>query len=130
MTDGPSRPDGLPEYNDLPLRSRLRDYLVVWVIGAAGGALVGAAVDGVAGAGYGLLFLGIGFLLFGGVSGGGYTRRRPGAVAARLGRSEEGAVRRPPRRRRGWTRPEANPTALWSVIGGFAYVAVGFWLIG
>ena len=127
MTGPP--PDQFPEHGELPLRDRLPDYLAIWGVGALGGALLGAIINGWEGVGYVLLFLGIGFLLFGGATGGGYTSWGPGALARMFGRTvdedEEGEHRKRLR-----SLPEANPRAFWSVVGGFGYLAIGFWLLG
>lgn len=123
--------DEFPEHADLPLRDRLPDYLAIWGVGAAAAAIVGAVINGVEGVGYVLLFLGIGFLLFGGATGGGYTNWGPGALARMFGRSiddDDPDQEEPQKRLR--KLPEPNPQAFWSVVGGFAYVAIGFWLLG
>lgn len=128
----------------LPLRERLPDYVKTWLIGgaisAAAGVVFGLLADPsvISGASYGVLLLGVVFLLIGGVTGGGYNSLGVGAFGTLFGsgaRQDESVdradarmgrrVRRDPRQRlKEGLRPAANPSAFWQVIGGFAYIAV------
>ncbi len=131
---------------ELPLRDRLPEYGAVFGVGLAAAAVVGLLVGAFSSAGVGdavgytVLFLGVVFLLAGGASGGGYTNMSLGAVGSLFGGRgridedvDDPAARRgarprldPRERLRRGLRPEANPRAFWQVIGGFAYVAIGF----
>lgn len=122
--------DEFPQHSQLPLRQRLPDYVAIWVVGAAGAAVIGAIVNGVEGVGYVFLFLGIGYLLFGGTSGGGFASWGRSAVSRMFGKRATEDEDRPDSGTRKRTTPEANPQAFWSVVGGFGYLFIGFWLLG
>ncbi len=93
--------------------------------------------------GYTIILLGVVFLLAGGASGGGYTNMSMGAVGSLFGgrgridedvsdpEARRGALPRmdPQERLRRGLRPEANPRAFWQVIGGFAYLAAGLFVL-
>jgi hypothetical protein len=138
MSD-PSQADGDDGFADLPLRERLPEYLAVFALGLAASVVLGLLIsltpasvgDAV---GYTVLLIGAGVMFMGGASGGGYANVAMGlagkAVGGGRGAGEESARGRPrmdphERLRRG-LRPEANPRALWQVIGGAGYVVVGF----
>lgn len=138
--------DHTAAHADLPLRDRLPEYGAVFGAGLAACVVVGVLVGlfssaGVGQAvGYTVLLLGVVFLLAGGASGGGYTNMSLGAIGSLFGgrgridedvedpETRRGARPRldPRERLRKGLRPEANPRAFWQVIGGFAYVAIGF----
>jgi hypothetical protein len=138
--------DQAASHADLPLRDRVPEYAAVFGAGLAASVVVGFLVGvfssaGVGDAiGYTVLFLGVVFLLAGGSTGGGYTNMSLGAVGSLFGgrgridedvddpEARRGARPRldPRERLRRGLRPEANPRAFWQVIGGFAYVAIGF----
>ena len=140
-----------------PLRERIVDYARVFGIGLAACAVVGI-IGGVitkspwlAAIGSVSVALGVLYLLAGGARGGGYTNMGAGAVGAlfggrnqddeeiadddvRLGGGTKGMYekrkgRDPMDRLRKGLRPGPNPSAFWQVIGGFAYVAIGVYLL-
>ena len=138
----------------LSLRDRLPDYLALFASGLAVAAAIGLIVfllsdsSFLTGFGYSLIGIAILMLLAGGVSGGGYANLGAGALGTMFGtqlRTPEGAsedddpeeLRKQVFGRRGdprerlakGLRPEANPRAFWQVIGGFAYFALGTWII-
>ena len=142
MTD-PSQFD--PEGLEAPLRDRLPEYLVVFGIGlvaaAAIGAVIGAITDPavVNSIGYTIMFLGVVLLLAGGAMGGGYTNLGIGAIGAMFGtrRADEEEMDWEGRRKGGSStgssdrlkkglRPPRNPRAFWQIVGGLAYMAIGF----
>jgi len=101
-----------------------------------------SSVEYASGAGYGLIFLGVGMLAVGGTQGGGYGNLGVGAVGMLFGsrRHDEDysdeEVRRgtagrvdPRQRLRKGLRPEANPSAFWLVIGGLVAVGAGIGLL-
>lgn len=101
-----------------------------------------SSVDYASGAGYGLVFLGVGMLAVGGTQGGGYANLGVGSVATLFGsrRHDEdysdAGVRRgtaarvdPRERLRKGLRPEANPSAFWLVIGGLVAIGAGIGLL-
>ncbi len=100
---------------ELSLRDRLLDYVGVFAIGLAVSAAVGLVIFVIWGPafgdaiGYPIIIVGAVLLAVGGVTGGGY--RAMGID--------------PSDRHRMAPRPEANPTAIWQVIAGFAYVGIG-----
>lgn len=131
-----------------PLRDRFPDYMASFSVMAAIAVAIGLAValfssvDYVSGAGYGLIFLGVGMLAVGGSQGGGYSNLGVGAVGMLFGsrRHDEdysdADVRRgtagridPRQRLRKGLRPEANPSAFWLVIGGLVAVGAGIGLL-
>ena len=139
--------DDAPEFDD-PLRDRFPRYVaafsVMVVAALAIGLLVAAfsSVHAASGAGYGLIFLGVGMLGVGGTTGGGYDNIGVGAVGMLFGsrRHDEdysdADVRRgrggpvdPRERLRKGLRPEANPAAFWLVIGGLAAAGAGVGLL-
>ena len=140
-----------------PLRERIVDYARVFGIGLAACVVVGI-IGGVitkspwlAAIGSVSVALGVLYLLAGGARGGGYTNMGAGAVGAlfggrnqddeeiadddvRLGGGTKGMYekrkgRDPMDRLRKGLRPGPNPSAFWQVIGGFAYVAIGVYLL-
>lgn len=147
MTEDPSHHFD-PEDLQPPLRNRLPEYLVVFGIGlvvaAAIGAIIGAVADPalVNSIGYTIILLGIVFLLAGGATGGGYTNLGIGAVGALFGtrRADEEEVDWEGRRTGGsgtgtsdrlekGLRPPPNPRAFWQIVGGLAYMAIGFVIV-
>lgn len=145
MTD-PSQFD--PEELEAPLRDRLPEYLVVFGIGlvaaAAIGAVIGAITDPavVNSIGYTIMFLGVVLLLAGGAMGGGYTNLGIGAIGAMFGtrRADEEEMDWEGRRKGGSStgssdrlkkglRPPRNPRAFWQIVGGLAYMAIGFVIV-
>lgn len=145
MTD-PSQFD--PEELEAPLRDRLPEYLVVFGIGlvaaAAIGAVIGAITDPavVNSIGYTTMFLGVVLLLAGGAMGGGYTNLGIGAIGAMFGtrRADEEEMDWEGRRKGGSStgssdrlkkglRPPRNPRAFWQIVGGLAYMAIGFVIV-
>jgi hypothetical protein len=131
-----------------PLRDRFPHYVGAFSVMAAFAVIVGlvvalfSSVDYVAGAGYGLIFLGVGMLAVGGTQGGGYANLGVGAVGTLFGsrRHDEdysdAGVRRgsagrvdPRERLRKGLRPEANPSAFWLVIGGLVAIGAGIGLL-
>lgn len=144
----------LPEQIQLSLRERLPDYLALFASGLAAAAVVGLLVVATSdrsfltGFGYALIAIAVLMMLAGGVSGGGYANLGAGALGTMFGtqlRNPEGDAedddaeelrkqvfgkRGDPRERlRKGLRPEANPRAFWQVIGGFAYFAIGTWIV-
>lgn len=138
----------------LSLRERLPDYLALFGSGvAAAGALALLVVvlsdnSFATGFGYSLIGIGVLLLLAGGVSGGGYANLGAGALGTMFGagvRAQPGSAedddpeelrkevfgrRGDPRERlRRGLRPEANPRAFWQVIAGFAYFALGTFIV-
>jgi hypothetical protein len=132
-----------------PLLERLPEYAGVFVLGLAGSALVGVLVsvvfDGKMTKSIGnvTMFYGVILMFIGGATGGGYTSIGAGAARALFTTRtaiddpideprDEGAVpgkpvRLDPREQmRQGLRPEANPTSFWQVIGGVAYLVIGF----
>jgi hypothetical protein len=130
-----------------PLSERMTGYLVAFGIGVGAAALVGVIVwlatsvrlaDAL---GYSFIALGTLMLLVGGARGGGYSNLGIGSVEALIGgrnRSQDDYVsdeelrrggvmrkRDPMARLRQGLRPQANPTAFWQVIAGFAYIGIG-----
>jgi len=139
----------------LSFQERLVQYTKLFFVGTAAIAVVGALIGVVASPpvpvaiGYTAVFVGVLMLLAGGASGGGYANLGMGVVdrlvdnakrdrgehqpddATPVRRSkryevEEGPARRDPMERlRKGLRPEKNPTAFWTVIGGFIYIGIG-----
>lgn len=139
---------------ELGLRDRMPDYIALFGSGVAVGAAVGLLVvwlsdtSFAAGFGYSLIGIGVLMLLAGGVSGGGYANLGVGALGTMFGaglRAEPGnsqdddpeelrkevfGRRGDPRERlRRGLRPEANPRAFWQVLAGFAYFAIGTFIV-
>ena len=139
-----------PEFGTLPLRDRMPDYLAIFgaglvVAAVAGGVIAAFSSYGFASSfGYTLIFIAVMMLLGGGVSGGGYANLGAGALGTMFGsdlRNPEGSAedddpeelrrqvfgkrRNPHERLRKGLRPEANPRAFWSVVGGLLYFAIG-----
>ena len=129
-----------------PLAERMPIYLAVFAVGVGVTLVIGLLWGGLAdisvtdAVAYSMMLYGVGLLMVGGASGGGYSNLSLGAAGALFG----GRHRRPdeieddPDARRGarvrvdpmerlrkGLRPEANPTAFWQVVGGFAYIALG-----
>ncbi|NNF65617.1 MAG: hypothetical protein HKN07_15345 [Acidimicrobiia bacterium] len=149
--------DATYEPETTPLRERIVDYARVFgfglvtcvIVGIIGGVITGspwlAAIGSVS------VGLGVLYLLAGGARGGGYTNMGAGAVGAlfggrnqddeeiaeddvRLGGGTKGVYekrkgRDPMNRLRKGLRPGPNPSAFWQVIGGFAYLAIGVYLL-
>ncbi len=133
----------------IPLRERMPEYLAVFGVGFAAAVVIGIVFGLVSAAGVGtavgytIILLGVVFLLAGGASGGGYTNMSMGAVGSLFGgrgridedvsdpEARRGALPRmdPQERLRRGLRPEANPRAFWQVIGGFAYLAAGLFVL-
>lgn len=101
-----------------------------------------SSVSYAAGAGYGLMLLGVGMLAVGGTQGGGYANLGVGAVSMLFGsrrhdedysdeRVRRGTAGRvdPRQRLRKGLRPEANPSAFWLVIGGLVAIGAGIGLL-
>ncbi len=139
----------------LTLQERLVQYAKLFLAGAAMIAVAGSVVGLVASPtvpvaiGYTAVFVGVLMLLAGGASGGGYANLGMGIVdrladnakrdrgehqpddATPMRRSKKYAVneergrRDPMERLRKGLRPEKNPTAFWTVIGGFIYIGLG-----
>jgi len=130
-----------------PLSERMGGYLVGFAVGLGAAVLLGLVVWLATAArlaealGYAFMGLGTLLLLVGGARGGGYSNLGVGAIEALIGgrnRSQDDYVadeelrrgrvmkkRDPMTRLRRGLRPQANPTAFWQVIGGFAYIAIG-----
>jgi len=138
----PQLPEGR---RDTPsLSDRMQDYAVIFVVGLAAAAAVGAVISLLSenslstAVGYTVILYGAVLLLAGGSSGGGYTNRGAGAVGSmadtRRGDDVEpelSSPRKPTAREqveRG-LRPEANPRAFWQVVGGGLYVGLGALLL-
>lgn len=128
-----------PDAEALPLRDRMQEYLTLFGMGIAAAAAAGVFFSLVTAStfasafGYSLVGLAVALLLGGGLAGSGLKDLGAGAVGAMLGSSARsaGSPDRPsPRERlRAGLRPEANPRAFWQVIGGFAYFALGAWIV-
>ena len=126
------------------------DYLAIFgaglvVAAVAGGVIAAMSSYGFANSfGYTLIFFAVLMLMTGGVSGGGYANLGAGALGKMFGsdlRNPEGSHEdddpeelrqhvfgyRPNARERlrKGLRPEANPRAFWSVVGGLLYFAIG-----
>ena len=142
----------------LPLGERLVQYAKLFLAGALVIAAIGAIVGAVGSPsipvaiGYTAVFVGVVMLLAGGASGGGYANLGMGIVdrladnakrdrseyqpddatpvrrSKRYAVEEERGRRDPMERLRKGLRPEKNPTAFWTVIGGFVYIALGAFL--
>ena len=146
MTDRPDTPPELyGELSELPLRDRIPEYLAVFGIGLVASVALGLLIglssmptgDAV---GYVVIGLGVVLMLAGGATGGGYTNMGMGYIGSMFSARtrpdddvEDADVRRggrakvdPHERLRRGLRPEANPRAFWQVMGGVAYVMVGF----
>ncbi len=139
------RPDMYGELSELPLRDRIPEYLAVFGIGLAGAVVLGLLIglssmpagDAV---GYVVIALGVVLMLAGGATGGGYTNMGMGYIGSMFSARtrpdddiDDADVRRgarakvdPHERLRRGLRPEANPRAFWQVMGGIAYVVLGF----
>ncbi len=137
---------------DRSLRERLPEYAGVFVLGLAGSAFVGVlfsfvfdikTTDAI---GNLIMFSGVILMFVGGATGGGYTSIGAGAARALFttrtigdepadepGGAEQipgKPVRIDPREQmRQGLRPERKPTSFWQVIGGFAYLAIGFFVL-
>lgn len=130
-----------------PLRERFPVYLRVFAIGC-GAILVGAAVIFWLSSlrwehaiGYTAISAGTILLLFGGARGGGYSNIAVGAAGVLVGgrnttaedEVEDAEVRHgnvmkrrdPMDRLRRGLRPPPNPSAFWTTIAGFLYIALG-----
>jgi hypothetical protein len=137
-----------PEELESPLRDRLPEYLIVFGVGLVGAAAVGALIGAVFdpavinSIGYTIMFLGVVLILAGGATGGGYTNLGIGAIGAMFGtrRADEEEQEWETRRTGGkgtsssdrlakGLRPERNPRAFWQVIGGLAYMTIGFVIV-
>ncbi|MEE8330629.1 MAG: hypothetical protein V3R84_02575 [Acidimicrobiia bacterium] len=131
-----------------PLRDRFPDYMASFSVMAGLAMAIGlvvalfSSVSYSAGAGYGLMLLGVGMLAVGGTQGGGYASLGVGAVGMLFGsrrhdedysdeRVRRGTAGRvdPRQRLRKGLRPEANPSAFWLVIGGLVAIGAGIGLL-
>lgn len=137
----------------LSLRERLSIYLKLFGVGLVAILVVGSIVGLVVTSpvpvaiGYTAVVVGAVMLLAGGASGGGYANlgfgvvdrlvgaaRRDGGVeeddppersSRKYGLSSSKPRRDPMERLRKGLRPERNPSAFWTVVGGFLYIALG-----
>lgn len=130
-----------------PLSERFPTYVKVFALGC-GAILVGAMVIFALSSlrlehavGFTAIFTGATLLLFGGARGGGYTNIAVGAAGALVGGrnamdddpSDDAELRRgnvmkrrdPMERLRRGLRPAPNPSAFWTTIAGFLYIAMG-----
>jgi hypothetical protein len=128
------------EYVAGPLSERMPDYIKEFARGAAIIVAVGLGIFLISSArlehaiGYTAIAAGTAMLLVGGARGGGYSNIGIGAVEALVGRrnrqgdgpEEDADLRHDPmaRLRRG-LRPPPNPSAFWTTIAGFLYIALG-----
>lgn len=137
--------------DDTPLAERFPAYLAIFGITTSIALVVGLIVAAatsqrlVSGAGYGVIILGVLYLLVGGTRGGGYANIGIGAVGTLFGggsgrRYDEdpddrdvryGKRKRvdPMTRLRAGLRPERNPGAFWAVVGGFALIGAGIYFL-
>ena len=116
-----------PNFDDLPLRDRIPEYLAIFGIGLGGALLVAFIITLFGPSFFGsftniLIVYTVVLFLAGGTSGGGYVNLGLGSLAAvsRRGRTAETLDER---LRRG-LRPQRNPRAFWQVMGGAGYLAI------
>lgn len=133
-----------PEPDIPPLRERFPEYAATFGTRASGLIAVGLVVFVItdlgllSAVGHTFFFGGAFLILVGGARGGGYTNLGMGTfelfTAGRdrvlddrgdLDADRETRRRDALQRLRRGLRPEANPTALWDVIAGFAFMAIG-----
>ena len=129
----------IPEADMPPLRDRMPEYLTVFGFGLAAAAAAGVLFSLVSSStfaaafGYSLVGLSVALLLGGGLAGSGLKDLGAAAAGALFGSSAPSGPSSPapdPRERlRRGLRPEANPRAFWQVMGGFAYFAIGTWIV-
>ncbi len=144
MTAGPDRPHRRPPPGG-PLRGRLPRYAAMFSLGVAAAAVAGAAWAAVTDASFAEGFawsswvIGVGLLLLGGLSGGGYIASSSGEHGVHYGRRHEGGLnsagaeidraRDLRDRLAAGLRPARNPDAFWQVVGGIGFVALGLVIV-
>lgn len=151
--DAAHRDPAVGQGDDGPLRDRIGMYAQVFGVGIVAIVVVGGVI-GLFGStavpvaiGYTAITVGAAMALIGGISGGGYANLGAGLVdrmaegrrhkhespsATSVGHGN--AALPPPgpgskNRLQKGLRPEKNPTAFWSVIGGFTYAVLGALLV-